>query len=218
MNKAARGRHTHGNPEEQLAFLTRKRPQQARSRRMVERLLAAAAEVFVREGFTAATTNRIAEAAGVSVGSLYQFFPNKHALLAELQGIWTARLGAELDAALTSPHRPVIDLIDDVLGVHARLQRESAGLLGFLLTTRLESTSRTVRQAILERLEQMATLRRADLDAGQVHLMALMTLHIADALYTVPPGQAGDPLLRQQVRQALLGYLTLTLAAPPAGP
>jgi AcrR family transcriptional regulator len=44
---------------------------------MFETLLEAAAPVFVREGYARATTNRIADAAGVSVGSLYQYFPSK---------------------------------------------------------------------------------------------------------------------------------------------
>lgn len=178
-------------------------------------MLEAAAQVFVAEGFGAATTNRIAEVAGVSVGSLYQFFPNKHALLAELHGIWTARLGAELDAALTHPHRPLPDLIDEVLGVHTRLQRESAGLLGVLLATRPDATSQTVRQAIQDRLEAIAELRHPELDPAQVRLIALMTIHIADGLYTVLPSRAGDPQVRRQVRQALLGYLTPALNGRP---
>jgi AcrR family transcriptional regulator len=51
---------------------------------MVEAILTAAARVLVREGFDHASTNRIAEAAGVSVGSLYQYFPSKEALVAAL--------------------------------------------------------------------------------------------------------------------------------------
>ncbi|WP_255657238.1 TetR/AcrR family transcriptional regulator [Actinoplanes sp. L3-i22] len=49
-----------------------------------ERILAAAAHVFVESGYQGGTTNRIAERAGVSIGSLYQYFPNKDAILAEL--------------------------------------------------------------------------------------------------------------------------------------
>lgn len=49
-----------------------------------QRLLAAAARVFSEHGYAAGTTNRIAEAAGHSIGSLYQYFPNKDAILVEL--------------------------------------------------------------------------------------------------------------------------------------
>jgi AcrR family transcriptional regulator len=51
---------------------------------MVEIILEAAARVFVRHGYARATTNRIAEAAGISVGSLYQYFPSKDAIAVEL--------------------------------------------------------------------------------------------------------------------------------------
>jgi AcrR family transcriptional regulator len=57
----------------------RARPSQARSRDTVEALLQAAAQVFECHGYAAGTTNRIAERAGVSIGSLYQYFPNKDA-------------------------------------------------------------------------------------------------------------------------------------------
>jgi AcrR family transcriptional regulator len=62
----------------------RKAPRQERSRRTVERILDAAAHVFHEQGYTAATTNDIADEAEVSIGSLYQYFPNKDALLVAL--------------------------------------------------------------------------------------------------------------------------------------
>jgi AcrR family transcriptional regulator len=62
----------------------RKWPAQERSQRMVELLLQATTRVLVEEGYDAASTNRIARVAGVSVGSLYQYFPNKEALVLAL--------------------------------------------------------------------------------------------------------------------------------------
>ncbi len=59
----------------------RKSPQQARSRDMVERIVAAGREVLVASGYDAFSTNRVAAAAGVSPGSLYQYFPDKAAIL-----------------------------------------------------------------------------------------------------------------------------------------
>ena len=60
----------------------RKKASQERSRATVDALVEATARILVREGFDKASTNRIAEVAGVSVGSLYQYFPSKEALVA----------------------------------------------------------------------------------------------------------------------------------------
>lgn len=62
----------------------RKSPSQARSRATVDAILAAAARIFVSLGYAGATTNHIAARAGVSVGSLYEYFPNKDAMLVAL--------------------------------------------------------------------------------------------------------------------------------------
>jgi len=62
-------------------FRSRKSPVQARSRATVDAILEAAAQVFAEYGYAAGTTNRIAERAGVSIGSLYEYYPNKDALL-----------------------------------------------------------------------------------------------------------------------------------------
>lgn len=62
----------------------RKAPSQQRSRQTVERILDAAARLLDERGYAATTTNHVAELAGVSIGSLYQYFPNKDALLVAL--------------------------------------------------------------------------------------------------------------------------------------
>lgn len=74
----------------------RKQPSQCRSADMVEAILEAAARVLEREGLERFNTNRVAAIAGVSVGSLYQYFPNKDALTAAL----IEHTQADLDAAL----------------------------------------------------------------------------------------------------------------------
>ena len=64
----------------------RKRPVQARSRQTVESILVAAARILAERGYLATTTNDVADAAGVSIGSLYQYFPNKDSLLVRARG------------------------------------------------------------------------------------------------------------------------------------
>jgi AcrR family transcriptional regulator len=63
----------------------RKRPKQERSRQLVAEILAAAGRVLARDGARRFTAARVADEAGVSVGSLYQYFPNKEAILFRLQ-------------------------------------------------------------------------------------------------------------------------------------
>src|SRR4030095_5955269 len=74
----------------------RKSPRQERSRATVEAILQAATDILVRQGASRLTTNRIAERAGVSIASLYQYFPGKHAIIAELR----RRHGAEQRGAV----------------------------------------------------------------------------------------------------------------------
>lgn len=94
----------------------RKQPAQSRSRQTVEWLLEATARVFRSEGFDA-TTNRIAAAAGVSVGTLYEYFPNKDALLFALAARHVAEAEAGIDAALAA-----VGHDDDMASWLARLQ------------------------------------------------------------------------------------------------
>lgn len=64
---------------------SRKKPQQARSEELVGAILEAAIQVLAKEGAHRFTTARVANRAGVSVGSLYQYFPNKASILFRLQ-------------------------------------------------------------------------------------------------------------------------------------
>jgi len=99
----------------------RKMPKQQRSKETVDIILAATARVLVKEGFDRASTNRIADAAGVSIGSLYQYFPSKEALVAALVerhiDTMSAQLEAEMAAVADAPlgqavHRMVTLMMD----------------------------------------------------------------------------------------------------------
>jgi len=77
----------------------RKNPKQERSRATVDAILEATARVLVEVGYERASTNRIARIAGVSIGSLYQYFPGKEALVAALVERHVDRITALLDQA-----------------------------------------------------------------------------------------------------------------------
>jgi AcrR family transcriptional regulator len=110
---------------------TRKLPQQKRSREMVERILAAGRTVVLRDGYDAASTNRIAAEAGVSPGSLYQYFPNKDAVLSAIVGRYSDDVSERITAALadrfdeTGPEmvRATLEALLDALGENAELLR-----------------------------------------------------------------------------------------------
>jgi len=78
----------------------RKQPRQARSRATVDAITQAAAYILVKRGWVGFTTNAIAERAGVNISSLYQFFPNKEAIVAELQRRHIAQTHRKLVEAL----------------------------------------------------------------------------------------------------------------------
>jgi AcrR family transcriptional regulator len=90
----------------QPATAPRKLPVQERSTLLVAAILKAAVRVLEREGAQRFTTIRVAEAAGVSVGSLYQYFPNKQAILYQLQVDEWEQTGATIDAILADDALP----------------------------------------------------------------------------------------------------------------
>jgi AcrR family transcriptional regulator len=89
----------------------RKQASQERSRATVDALVEATARILVREGFDKASTNRIAEKAGVSIGSLYQYYPGKEALVA---------------AVVDRHHQELMQLTRDALAGVAALPLEEA--------------------------------------------------------------------------------------------
>jgi len=110
-------------PDRQLT--PRRFPKQARSEATVEAILEAAAQIFERYGYAAGTTNRIAERAGVSIGSLYQYFPNKDTILIALvqrhlaEGTATLQPHIERLESGTGFDDVVPDIVDAMVAMHA---------------------------------------------------------------------------------------------------
>ncbi len=101
---------------------SRKQPQQVRSTELVAAILEAAIQVLAKEGATRFTTARVAEKAGVSVGSVYQYFPNKAAILFRLQRDEWQQTTQMLIDILAQPDTPALERLRTL--VHAFIQSE----------------------------------------------------------------------------------------------
>lgn len=97
------------------AMTPRKQPRQGRAQVTCEAMLEAAAQLLEQEGATA-TTNRIAERAGVSIGTLYQYFPTKQAIWAELIRRMHAQMLSDLEHAVAATRdRPLAEAVQALL-------------------------------------------------------------------------------------------------------
>jgi AcrR family transcriptional regulator len=137
-----------------------------------ERILTAAAHVFAAHGYAAGTTNRIAEQARISIGSLYQYFPNKDAILAELlvqhidRGTWTG--ADEIDLSPGTLEAAVRALIRDAIDNH----RDDPRLL------RVMVEEAPVSQELLDTIDRHGKLR---------------TAQVRDVIVRHPDIHVGDP-------------------------
>ena len=106
----------------------RKRPRQERSTQLVADVLEAAVRVLAREGAPRFTTARVAEEAGVSVGSLYQYFPNKEAILFRLQLDEWNQTSALLESILAASDKPALDRLRSMVRAFFQSEREEVSL------------------------------------------------------------------------------------------
>lgn len=107
------------------ATVPRKNATQERSKATVDALLAATARVLVRDGYDHASTNKIAEAAGVSIGSLYQYFPDKQAIFMALHDRHVDEVrrvieGTMGDCASAPLEALTAELVERLANVHAQ--------------------------------------------------------------------------------------------------
>ncbi|MFJ4192598.1 TetR family transcriptional regulator [Pseudomonas sp. NPDC089534] len=111
---------------------SRKQPQQARSTELVSAILEAAVQVLAQEGAARFTTARVAEKAGVSIGSLYQYFPNKAAILFRLQSDEWLATTQMLRRILESQAQPPLERLRALVHAFIRSECEEAQMRGAL--------------------------------------------------------------------------------------
>jgi AcrR family transcriptional regulator len=196
----------------------RKAPSQKRSRETVEAILEAAAQVFAERGFAAGTTNRIAERAGTSIGSLYEYFPNKESILVALvehymnEGI--AHIDSLLDRSLEqsqSLEQVLQSLVEAMLAFHRRepeLHRvlfEEAPHPPQLHACLLQLEEKLAHQLeeILRARPEVA-VRDADTAA---HLVVQVVEALTHRFVLRGIHELGDDAFRDEVVRMLLGYL-----------
>ena len=117
----ARSTQSINTPPKPLKLRLRRQPQQERGQQRVDVILNAAEDAFAETGYEAATTNQIAARAGVSIGSLYQFFTNKEGILQAVagryaQGFFAAFQQSVPDLGHASIEHIVNTLIDSTFG------------------------------------------------------------------------------------------------------
>src|SRR5215813_13901512 len=111
---------------------SRKQPKQARSSELVATILEAAVQVLTKEGAPRFTAARVAEKAGVSVGSLYQYFPNKAAILFRLQSDEWRQTTDLLRGILEDIRRPPLERLRALVHAFLRSECEEAAVRGAL--------------------------------------------------------------------------------------
>jgi AcrR family transcriptional regulator len=191
-------------------------PRQTRSRALVEAILESTARVLVERGYAGTNTNLVAERAGVSVGSLYQYFPNKDSLIAALHERHGAQMCAVVESVLAtaSPqdmrsHLAV--LVHAMLAAHQvepelhRLLEQE--FLSFDVSYNQDpadlSVFRRVRQLLENHRREVAP---RDLDLATWMVLKMMQALVHAAVITPPPRHA-TPAVEQAIVDMLAGYI-----------
>jgi AcrR family transcriptional regulator len=196
-------------------------PTQARSRARLRRVLDAADEVLAREGADAFTTNRIAKVAGIPVGSVYHYFPDKEAIVEALAlRYWSDFEDLVAAAAEVDEIDPLGDPGAVVLDALAAGFRARPGFLalwyGGLRTEQVRDVTRPVRFAIARSIERILHVHWPQAPAGSRATAARMVVLAGDGLlresFRVDP--AGDEELLGEGKLMLDAYLAARLGEP----
>jgi AcrR family transcriptional regulator len=168
----------------------RRVPRQARSRERLQRMLDAADALLASDGAEALTTTRVAEAAGVSVGSLYQYLPDKGALVEALAGRYLAEFEGLMDRMVEEARAnpaawsdPVGRLVDTFAQRYRQRPGYRALWFGRHLTEELRSADRDNKLALAAAVTRLlVALGLADEDDPRLEVTARTAVLVADAL------------------------------------
>jgi AcrR family transcriptional regulator len=197
------------------ALKPRKTPVQSRSAATVLAIFEATIQVLLKQGFEQLTTTRVADRAGVSVGTLYQYFPNKNALLLAVLGRYLDAIASSIEQACRVRHgstlRCMVAALCDAF-IHAKTRRldvskalmqPAAKLGGDALR---QQAARRVRRAVLDMLATTTDRQFGDL---QMPAMVVTTAAMGPVHEAIGQG-AGPPellALRQALEELCMGYL-----------
>ena len=200
----------------QVKTTPRKRPRQARSRVTVDLILTASAQVLVSRGFDRFTTNEVADVAGVSIGSLYQYFPNKQALVAALIEKHIEDMNAALLSELARVAQlPMADAVRAVIELTIRAHQVDAELHKVLT----EQVPRVGRMAKIRELDAIChrmvagilASRRDELAICDPELSAFVLVAAIEAIVhraaLFAPERLRDPRLVDEVCALVTRYL-----------
>jgi len=196
----------------------RKQPRQRRAHETRARILDAARAVFEEHGYAHGTTNRIAEAAGLSVGSLYQYFPNKDAILVELVDAHIEAGTAAVLAALPDEPweaRPLAAIVGPVVAAMVALHADGRELHRVLFEeaprppdqlARLRAVERDLTSMLADRLGAHPEVTAPDPDLAArltIDVIASLVHRIdTDATSAVP-----DDVLAAEITRLVVAYL-----------
>jgi AcrR family transcriptional regulator len=201
---------------------SRRVPTQERAKKRVERIIDAASHVFAEDGFEAATMESIAARAETSIGSIYQFFPNKMALFNALARHYHDKLRAFFDLLLSGPllEQPWGDILDAGIDALSFFHEQEPGFravwVGLHLTPEVVTEGEAINREFAKRIEAVLAAKLPDLPAKTRPVVATMMVEILTAMLIVSARRPAEAKgLMTETKALLRRYL-----APyePAGP
>jgi AcrR family transcriptional regulator len=194
----------------------RRVPQQARSRALIQRVLDSAEELLASEGVEALTTTRIAGEANVAVGSLYQYYPDKRAIVDALAARYLDEFEGLMDemAERAAGERwRADDLVDRLIDAYADRYRREPGYralwFGRHLSEELRQADRQNKAALAEGVRRILTGTREVRDSKGLRTACFAAVLTADALLVEAFQQdpKGEPALLGEAKRILRCHL-----------